>query len=74
MRKLHNLVIMTMLIAVGVVSVVFLDHVDKQHEELKSSRKAAFDSLLILEPVDLRCIYCGQVNHTNMKWIRDSIK
>ena len=74
MRKLHNLVIMTMLIAVGVVSVVFLDHVDKQHEELKSSRKAAFDSLLILEPVDVTCIYCGKVNHTNMKWIRDSIK
>jgi hypothetical protein len=74
MRLLHNLVMAIIIIAVGVVSVVFLSHIDKKHEELKSSRKAAFDSLLVLEPVDITCIYCGQVNHTNMKWVRDSLK
>jgi len=74
MKLLHNLVIMTMVIAVGVVSVVFLDHVDKKHEELKSSRKAAFDSLLNLEPVDITCPRCGYGFHTNMLWVRDSSK
>ena len=74
MKLLHNLVIMTMVIAVGVVSIVFLDHIDKQHEELKSSRKAAFDSLLKIDSIHINCVKCGYPNGRSLFWIKDSAR
>lgn len=74
MKILHNLIILITLTSVGIVSIVFLDYVDKKHDELKSSRKAAFDSLLIKEPVNIICPRCGHEFDTNLLWIRDSIK